>query len=237
MAGQTKGQPKRIRNLFDGNTGLPVMVNLYVIKYIYYHIKKADCFIEEKGEGKKPKAYPIYGNWLPISRQRFDRINHGGRFEISNREASEICGRFGIDIKYFRRDNPVAFEIDGLGDTDWKCFYNENYGGHYKLANGIESGERAGKTEAALKSLPSPGWERRLDRESPLFKICHYFHYGKRPDSPDNKKLLKEALGQIGYREWDSETAESLEEFHSLLEKHCSYIGALLTIGSLRNET
>lgn len=236
MAGQTDNQPKRIRNLFDSNTGLPIMINLYVIKYVYYHIKKADCFIEEKGEGRKPRAYPIYGNWLPVSRQRFDRINRGERFEISNREAAEICSRFGIDIKHFRRDNPVAFEIEGLSDADWKCFYNENYDGHYRLANGTDSVAGAKKVGAALKTLLSPDWERRLDRDGPLFKICHYFHYGKRSDKPDSKKVLKEALGQIGYREWEGETVESLEEFHSLLKKHCDYIDSLITIRNLRNE-
>lgn len=235
MAEKKRDEKKRVRNLFDGITGFPIMINLYVIKYIYYHIDKAECFIEKRKKGGKAKAYPIYGNWLPLSRQRFDRINNGNKFEISNREAAEICERFGIDIKYFRRDNPVAFEIQGIWDDDWKCFYNKKYTAHYKVKDINNETARAQHVETMLKALLSSKWEEHLDKNDPVYKVCYYFHYGKRSDEPDNKRLLMEVLWQIDFAEWENETLESLNYFSRLLKVHYDYINALITIEKLRD--
>lgn len=216
------------------------MINLYVIKHIYYHIRKAGCFIEGREEGKKPKSVPIYQNVLPVSRQRFDRINKGLTFELSSRESDEIAGRLGIDMRYFRKDDPAAFEVDGIeGDMDWKCFYVEKYGVDYELPDDMgekECRDRAGRVEQALRGLAAAGWEQRLDRDGPLFAVCHYFHYGRKADTPSDRKSLKEILGRLDYREWKDESMESLKEIQSLLKKHYSYINSLVTVDRLENE-
>lgn len=240
MADEKKSRGRSIKNLYNRDTGLPIMINLYVIKYIYYHIKKADCFIEEKEAGRKAKAYPIYTNWLPISRPRFNRINKGEDFELSNREAADICERFGIDTKYFRGDSPAVFEIEGIEtDTDWKCFYLNKYGVYYDLPDKVESDEdcktRYKNVENVLKYLISSDWERQLSQDDPVYKVCYYFHYGKRSDAPDNKKLLTKVLGNIGFREWESESVASLKEYHKLLKGHYDYISSLIMIENLRN--
>lgn len=98
---------------FELEQGFPIRVNLYIIKYIYYHIRKDESFMDE-GAGKKPKSFPIYGNEIPMSRQRFDRINRGERFQLTAAEANDIIERFGIEFKYFRKEAPVMFEIDGI---------------------------------------------------------------------------------------------------------------------------
>ena len=36
----------RAVNLYDKDTGFVYIVNLYIINYIYYHMKKHDAFIE-----------------------------------------------------------------------------------------------------------------------------------------------------------------------------------------------
>lgn len=230
---------KSVKHLYNKDTGLPIMINLYVIKYIYYHIEKADLFIEEKKEGKKAKAHPIYQNELPMSRQRFDRINKGMRFEITTKEATSITETFGIDIKYFRRDNPVAFDIEGIDITDWKCFYNVHYNNEYNLSSNIDSDgckKRAEIVEDTLKKLVKTDWDHRLGKDNPLFAVCYYFHYGKRSDRPNSIKILKEALKQLDYKEWDNENAESLKEARGLLNKHLGYVNSLITLDKLRNE-
>lgn len=240
MAENKSSEKKRIRNTFDGTTGLSVMINLYVIKYIYYHIEKHESFVLKHEDGKKAKHREIYKNIIPITRQRFDRINKGYNFEMSTREATEICERFGIDIKYFRRDNPVAFEIEGIDtNLDWKCFYNERYDGKYSISGERkkeEKHQRAEKPEAVLDKLIHSDWENLLDKDDPIYKICYYFHYGERTDKPDSRKVLRELLEEIAYSEWDEIPVEELRELQNLMKRHYSYINSLVTIHKLRNE-
>ena len=223
---------KSRRNLFDRKNGLPIMVNLYVIKYIYYHIKKADCFMDKK-KGKKPKAYPIYQNELPISRQRFDRINKGMTFEMSAREATEITGRFGIGAEYFRKDSPVMFEIEGICEEDWKGFYQEQYGVAYE---GIEEKkERKEKVEQALKGLVCEDWENRLRPSDPLFAICYYFRYGKKKGNVNRAEKVLQLLKEMDYREWE-QSREFLKEANGILKKHYQYTNAILVVDTARKE-
>lgn len=244
MTNEKTALRKSVKNLYNHETGLPIMINLYVIKYIYYHIQKAPCFLERGENGRKAKAIPIYQNLIPISRQRFDRINKGITFELATGEATQICERFGIDIKYFRRDNPVAFYIDGIdGNIDWKCFYNKKYSGGYNLPTVSDKTKdkdiykkKGDVPESVLKTLVTSDWEKLLSKDDPVYKICYYFHYGKRADEPDNKKMLKEILSEIAYSEWDDVPMESLKELHKLLKKHYSYINSLVTLDNLRNE-
>lgn len=240
MADEEKGRRRSIKNLYSKNEGLPIRINLYVIKYIYYHIKKADRFLVDPKARGKAKAYPIYTNWLPMSRQRVDRINHGDPFELSNREAMDICERFGLNDKYFKGDNAAVFEIEGIEtDTDWKCFYLNKYGVDYTMPNEAENDKdcetRRKNVENVLKTLISSDWEKQLNQDDPVYKVCYYFHYGKRSDEPDNKKLLEKVLRNIEFREWESEPIKSLKEYHKLLKGHYDYISSLIMIENLRN--
>ena len=78
------------KDLFNKDTGLSIMINLYVMRYIYNHIKKAECFFEEHQKGRKPKAYPVYGDYLQMSRQRFERMCKGENFQYTANEAKEV---------------------------------------------------------------------------------------------------------------------------------------------------
>ena len=229
---------KSVKNLYDLNTGLPIMINLYVIKYIYYHIRKDIRFIEKRQRGKKDKSYPIYQNELPMSRQRFDRINKGMTFEITSKEAQDITERFGIDIKYFRKYDPVMFEIEGINLGDWKCFYNHNYNNGYSLS-GIRTKDYVAKrsdfVEHTLNALCND-WERKLDESNPLFAICYYFYYGKRLNDSNKIKQLMELVQKIDYSEWESERTELLKNDYDILRKHCEYINSLVTIRELHSE-
>ena len=71
----------------------------------------------DENYSRKAKAYPIYGTrGFPVSRQRFDRINKGYSFEFAKNEAEGVTETYGIDEIYFRKSEPVAFEIKG----DWR---------------------------------------------------------------------------------------------------------------------
>ncbi|MCM1101156.1 MAG: hypothetical protein NC398_07200 [Acetatifactor muris] len=240
----SKGTRKSVKNLYDGNTGFPIIINLYVIKYLYYHIKKADCFMDED-YGRKAKAYPIYGTrGFPVSRQRFDRIKKGHTFEFTRGEADSVTETYGIDNIYFRKTEPVPFEIKGISDAEWKCFYNIKYEGHYGLPDDIKKLEtvrqpeaikkKSKKVEDALKGL-AEGWEK-LEHDNPVYAVCYYFHYGERFDKPDIIKNLKDILSVIAYREWDKEDIGSLKEILSLMKGHYQYVSSLVTLNTLQEK-
>ena len=231
-----------VKNLYDGSTGLSIMINLYVIKYIYYHIDKARCFIDEDERGKKRKSYPVYcTDMLPVSRQRLDRINKGKTFEFTRAEANSITETFGIEMKYFRKDEPVAFKIGDIDESDWKCFCNSRYEGKYDLTldfknEGEDIVEKKGNTvENALKKI-SVGWEKMLNRDDPVFAICYYFHYGERFDRPNAIKNLKDILSSLDYREWEKESIATLNEILKLLRGHYTYVNSLVSLDKLKKE-
>ena len=230
---------KSVKNLYNGSSGLSIMINLYVIKYIYYH--KARRFIDEKESGRKTKAYPIYSSTgFPVSRQRLDRINKGYSFEFTQSESDEVTETFGIDDIYFRKIEPKAFEINGISDIDWKCFYNEKYQGFYELPQQIRNKKdavkaNAEKIETVLKKLVS-NWEKLLERNDPLFAICHYYHHGERFDKPDLIRNLKEILSVLPYQDWDKENMDSLRAIYGLMKNHYQYINSLIVLENIRNK-
>ena len=230
---------KSVKTIYDRNTGLSIMINLYVIKYIYYHIDKARCFIDEDERGKKRKSYPIYcTDMLPVSRQRLNRINNGQCFEFTRAEANSITETFGIEMKYFRKDDPIAFEIDGIDETSWKCFYKSKYEVDYDLHIDFENeGDDIvkQKVEDILKDL-SKDWEQKLKCDNPIFAICYYFKYGERFDRPNAIKSLKDILSELDYREWEKESTTSLSELLKLLRGHYNYINSLVTLNKLKKE-
>lgn len=243
MADDNNGKKRKsVKNIYNENTGFAIRLNLYVIKYIYYHIDKADCFIDGGESGKKRKSYPVYStDMFPISRQRLDRINKGERFEFTRAEANTMAETYGIDIKYFRKDDPVAFGIEGIGETDWKCFYNCEYLCRYKLPVGVEKeGEdavkkKAGRVKDALKGLAEK-WDKTLKKNDPLFAVCYYFRYGERADRPDTIENLKDILKRLDYTEWEKESVESLKEVYELFKGHYNYVNALCLLDRSRKE-
>lgn len=232
---------KSVKNIYDGNTGFSLMINLYVIKYIYYHISKAPYFIDEAEQGMKKKSIPIYSTtYFPLSRQRLDRINQGKSFELTRGEAESIITAYGIDIKYFRKDDPLAFVIDGIDETDWKCFYNSNYYGKYPLPSALQNNKddiekNASKVTGVLKELVKH-WEDKLKKDDPVFAVCHYFHYGQRFDRPSAIKTLRDILGGLDYREWEKEDEASINEMLKLLRGHYNYVNSLCMLNKLCKE-
>lgn len=226
------------RKTYNADTGFALMVNLYIIKSIYYGMKKSDIFYDNS-EGKKPRSVPIYGTSLPISRQRFDRINKGITFEISNREANKIVETFGIDMKYFIKDKPVMFDIPDISITDWKSFYNIQYKVGYALGGGnnkAEQKKRAERVKLKLKELAHADWEHSPDKKNPIFRVWYYFRTGERYEEESRASRCRNALENMNYKDWQAESQENLEEISRLLKKHYDYVSALMTITRLHRE-
>lgn len=239
MAEEKKEETEKShRNLFNTDkkreSGLPIMVNLYIIKYIYYHIKKANQFMDKENEGKKPKAIPIYGKQIPISRQRFDRINKGMPFEISAKEATQITDRFGIGAEYFRKDAPVMFKIEGLSERDWKGFYSDRYKVPYE--DEVKDKEKCRKkVEQTLKRLMCANWEKQLKRSDPLFAIFYYFSYGEKIGQVYRANRVLQLLKEMNCIEWE-QSRELLKEANTILKKHYQYTEGVLVVSAIREE-
>ena len=231
-----KGAGKSVKNIYDRYCGLGIMANLYTIKYLYYHVEKADRFI--MGRSGRKKAVPLYStDMFPISRQRLDRINKGERFELTRREAALLTDTYGIDGQHFRKEKPVRFKMKGIDDDDWKCFYNNRHEGMYELPQDVagEAKERAGRVEGALKELAA-SWEKELDKRSPLFAVCYYFRYGERFDRLDVADELQGILKGIDFREWEKKDDKVLREVRDIMKEHLSYMESILRIRKLRDK-
>lgn len=226
---------------FDLEQGFPIRVNLYIIKYIYYHIRKAEIFMDV-GSGRKPKSFPIYQYVIPISRQRFDRINRGERFQLTAAEANDITEKFGIEFKYFRREAPVLFEISGISETDWKCYYNIEFGCQFPLTGKLTDNkvtERHKKVTDKLAGLcyenPQNPQQKALsemepDDSDPLFKVYYYFAHGERYEKEGSVEKAMKALEKVEYADWGKASMEQLEKYGSLMKSHSDLIQAMLLI-------
>lgn len=215
------------------NNGLAIRINLYIIKSMYYGMKKANVFMVNNA-GRKPKSVPIYGNSLPISRQRFDRINGGMCFEFTSKEANKIVDTFGIEMKYFRRDDPDMFGFFGIESIDWQCYYYEYYKASYQV-NVKDVKTRAEKVKKKLKELAHKDWKQSPDKKNPLYRIWYYFHTGERYEEESRADKCINALRNMKYKDW-LESPEKLEEASQLLKKHYDYVAAFMTIERLGKE-
>ena len=125
---ERKGNIKTQENVFN------IMVNLYIIRYLYRHMEKAPVFMDATGQRKKTIGFDVEVN---ISRQRLMNIFRG-TFMLTE-GIKLIYKKFGIDEKYFQT-NGRCIEIKKLDEDDWKVFFNVNYGTSLKvnMADGDE---------------------------------------------------------------------------------------------------
>ncbi len=216
------------RKTYNANTGFAIMVNLYIIRYISYHIKKASDFSNDEESLKS-----IYEK-LHISRQRFGRINKGFAFEMTRDEAEHITNMFGIGKKYFIEEPQEILDI-GVTEADWKCFYEARYKVKFKNIDYKKSG-KAEKIKKALKELTSD-WEKKLAQQDPMYAINYYFRHGRKFDNFSKLQALETILNSITYEVWENLSIESLEKYKKLLEDHCRYVNAFITIRQFINKS
>ncbi len=226
---------KSLKHIYNKDTGLPIMVNLYIIKYIYYHINKNEIFMDKKEDGGRGRAIPIYSYEIPVTRQRFDRINKGHNFEFSESNVKEITETFGIEREYFQWDSPKMFEIEGLTPDDWKKFYLKKYGVEYDTKVATDNTDIE-KIEKRLKKIVATNWKQINMKNTPIYKICYYFHEGYRCDRAPRVDVVYGALKEMLYEEWDGVEKEKRKEMEILLKSHYRYIQALGILEQLKKK-
>lgn len=109
-------------------SGIAIIGNLFIMRYLYFHIKKNDVFLVE-GEGSRDKSAKFYRNVIPFSRARFLRMLNGENFRMPIDEIEKICGDFSLKEDYFRQTDPILMEIPEheLDELDWKAFLAVEY--------------------------------------------------------------------------------------------------------------
>lgn len=248
-----KERADKLKNKFGDKEGLPVRINLYIIKFIYYEMKKdrAKIFNEKNETGKKLKAIPIFSTkHFPLSRQRFDRINRGIPFRLTNEEAKTMADCYGIDIKYFTGDEDSYFKIqrveeensenknmpEYIDEISWKYFYKYTYSVDYFIKkNKRKISKEIADLEYSLKELVA-NW-RSLKQDDPLFAICYYFHYNASlGEKVGHIERLKECLQEMDISEWDNLYPSTYEEIFPFIEKHYQYLQAIIRIIRLRKK-
>lgn len=233
---------KSKRNIYNQGEGIEIRANLYVIKYIYYHINKARCFYieSEREKGKKRISRSLYSDYLNISRQRFDRINNNYVFELTQSAMKDIIQQFGIGEEYFRKEDPVFFKIDGISSEDWKQFYDERHARlEEKVSQETCSEEAITKINEKLKKLVKSDWNKNVADKTGVYAVLYFFSFGKTWDARSKIEAAMEMLTTINVMEWDDVALKKLDkikEYKDLLEKHYMYVDSVIKIMDIRSK-
>lgn len=225
-------------NIYNYKNGLIIMVNLLIINSMYYGMKKADRFYEQKESGKKKKSILLFGDIIPISRKRFDHIKNGENFRISSHEAESIVDIFGIDIKYFRREEPIMIDISqeyAVKKVMWEGYFKKKHGIPYTVKEKEAEGYNK-IIDSELQRLKKKDWVNYSDKNDPLFRIGYYFSMGKRYEPISKVDKCISALKEVDFKDWDSQDFAKLEVYRQLFKNHYDYINSLMVIHNLKNK-
>lgn len=213
------------RYILDKNNGFNVIVNLYIIRYLYSHMKKATCF--EIADSERKKSVDFYNNVVGITRQRMSRMLQGARFEMSAEDRKRLSGMFGISENYFERDGK-CFQLGRLEITDWECYFNDRYDAGYNVYDYDRIKNRhISKVEETLKGLCSKGaLERDYETSTPVYYVYYYFKNGTTYTEESNLRKFLKLLSQLSFSDWEEieDNVDSLEHYQGLLEKHSHYV-------------
>ena len=224
------------RNVYDGETGLPYMVNLYIIKCLYKYVNKHTSFEEVTLFGERKRYQPIYQmEWFNMSRQKMDRVFHGDRFEITREQTENITKGLGIGEQYFWEKEPHIFEIEGLNEDKWKQFFVEKYSAFVDLEEEQEDPSIIKTVEDTLKDIAKK-WEEILDKKDPLYAICFYFSTGRRINEVTGIKQLKTLLEEVDCTEWLNEKADTVMKYEEILRRHYQMVSSCATVLRLKNQ-
>lgn len=234
--GAGKHMGKSGRNIMDFKTGFNVRANLYIIRYLYYHMNKANKFMME-GKGKRRKSVGIE-KYVPISRTRFKRIFDDENFEISSEDKKTISECFNINEEYFKKDGELI-PIHELTQEDWKCFFSMQYNdGKIKLTKTrteIEAGTE--KVEGSLKKLTKKNHvANNYSTKTAVYRIHYFFENGAVFKEESALNLFLESLELLKISDWEEleKNPESMRKYVGLLEKHYEYASACVKCWDMR---
>ncbi len=219
------------RNILDKETGFNVRTNLYIIRYLYYHMKKAGMFMES-GSYKRMKTVDLQ-DFIQISKPRLYRIFNGDRFELTARESANMIEIFNIRAEYFKK-NGELIEISGITENDWYCFFGQTYGEKSVKKLGVlpdEMAEKAEKVQKALNELPKKDYiKNHYDTSHPLFRIHYYFEQGTTFKEFNRLQEFLESLKALKISDWKelADKPEDMKKYLQLLKKHYEYVDAYI---------
>lgn len=217
------------RNILNKEDGFNVRVNLYIIRYLYYRMSKADKFMKP-GTGKRKASIDIKEEIL-ISRQRFDRIFNGENFEITALEAETITRLFNIDKEYFKKNGEII-SIHNITRNDWECFFAQQYGEDTVKKTGTgDNVTGMNKVQNALVNITEKDYiEYHYDTKMALYRIRYYFKYGVTYKEVSAFSKFLENLQLIKISDWKELEYNPAEmaKYLPLLKKHYEYVNAYL---------
>lgn len=230
------GNTRRKNSILDYENGFNVIVNFYIIRYLYQHLKKA---IEIKN-------MDFYKDIMGMSRQRFQRICRGERFEISKEHREWLCEQFGIGQEYLMK-NGATIKILDLDTEHWKRFFLHKYEIPFKIK--LSEKERAEgvtaevaceryyeEVEAALVKVTSGQYiANNIHSQDPVYRLNYYFYYGDAYKELSKMKAMQELLKDIQNDDWlelagTEKNLDKLEDIYFNMHKHVRYIEALLIV-------
>lgn len=244
------------KTTYDKESGFVYIVNLYIINYMYYHMKKHESFYMKSERGKKPKSYDLFGDIFPISRERFARIISDQNFVLPEEVRQRICGTLGLNMRHFKKDGPEIielFKIDisihpktkekietkvAVDETDWKCFLNIyrrfTYTVHSKRGGIMDEKsveKSAEKVKEALKETVNTDWgkEGNIEGKS-VYHIWYYFRYNVRFNEKSDIAMMKAYLEKIRFHDWNLKDRRQVRECYELLNSHCEFLRAYLLL-------
>ncbi len=219
------------RNILNKEDGFNTRVNLFIIRYMYYHMKKAEQFMVE-GEGKRKRAVDLK-TYISISGHRFTRMYRGENFEITADESKTIANCFNISADYFKKEGELI-PVYGVTRDDWKCYFYKHYGEKVsvqlvKTSNDKDEGEK--KIVNCLREITKKNYiVSHYDTDAPLYRIYYFFENGIAFKGTSVLNKLLEDLKLLKISNWKefADDPKTLKEYLVLLEKHYKYLKAYL---------
>lgn len=204
-----------------------IMANLYIIRYMYSHMIKAECFMEKSSRKKSKDFYKFIG----MSCRRISNILNGYNFILKTKEIESLCNMFDVEEDYFTLKGKLM-TIRELDEIDWKCFFNQKHevGFEINLPKKVVA-ERASKvTETLYNMLKTGKVEAEYDINSPVYRIWYYFKHGYTYKEENNLSRFLKALSNLKISDWNEieEDLEKMKFYGKMLEKHTNYVNAAL---------
>lgn len=229
---EKKTEKRRVKRL-DNITGFNIMVNLYILRYLYTRMDK------NKGEGRF-----FYSDVVDISRQKFQKICNGIPFSFGKDRCKALCRKFNISETYFS-ENGSIIEINGLDENAWKNYFNRHFPalGKWKYQTTFATPVQQEKLEeelvAILKKHSKKGFiEETYKSTEAIFRIWYYFEKGATFTSVSNLDKFINDLSTIECTDWNvyAGNGEKLQTCIDVMQKHVRYMMALKIIGEYENK-
>lgn len=226
------------RNILDITNGFHVMVNFYIMRYLYSHMN-------DKADG-----LGMYGNYLDMreesfyktigtTKQRTLRILHGERFEMTAEYVDLLVLRFGLERAYFDRGGRndgnggtigegKFLEVASVSTEDWKCFFDAKYETDFLVTEDREEQQAAvERVKTGLERLTQIGTiENEYAKSSGIYKVYYYYKYGEPYREETALVRFKNAITALKLSDWEAieDNSEEMDEYKKLLELHLNYL-------------